>query len=234
MSHHSNHYQVIDAFFDCYSLSDAVSLLGRATKTADKEKKWKGQPPSHLLLFMEKFAELIAAAFSIVERDDHNIKVILNKDDKYLWSLAQYETYCGWHIRSAPWDFFPRHLSKKEFSDPYRVLKKFTRYRSLFAWKELLKDILFHALSPNSISEFDDGASLLIVWLHLHKLLEATHLMHVRTIDEKKQRRHFKGKDREQLLTEETVLAGEEKNNKTECSRQLAMHSFWQIRMHSF
>jgi len=215
MGHHSNHYQVIDAFFDCYDLSYAVSILGRAIKTADKEKTWKGQPPSHLLLFIEKLGELMEAAFSIVERYDHNSKASLDKDDtEEIWSLAQYETYCGWHIRSTPWDFFPRHLSKKEFLDPYRALEKFTRYRSLFAWKEIVKDILFHALSPNSISEFDDGTSILGTWLHLHKFLEATHLIQVRTIDEQKQRRRFEWKDRDSLLAGEGQVKGQNSGSK--------------------
>lgn len=210
MSHHFNHYQVIDAFFDCYGLSHSVSILSRAIKTAEAEKKWKGRSPSDLLFFMEKLGELMEAAFSIVERYDHNVEVILDKDDaEEIWSLAEYEIYCGWHIHSTPWDFFPRHLSKKEFLDPYRALEKFTRYRSLFAWKEIVKDILFHALSPNSISEFDDDTSILGTWLHLHKFLEATHLIQVRTIDVQKQRRRFKWKDREALL------AGEEQD-KTE------------------
>jgi len=82
-------------------------------------------------------------------------------------------------------------------------LSGYPGYRSLFAWKETLKDILFHTLSPDRISEFDDGNSILGTWLHLHKFLEATHLILARTIDEQNHRRRFKRKDRETLLAEE-------------------------------
>lgn len=188
MNYPPNHYQVIHAFFDCYGLSQAVGILNRIIKTADKENSWKGRSPSDVLFYMDNLTELAEAAFSIVETYDHKNEVILDHNKiENIWSLAQYHTWCGWHTHATPWDFFPRHLSKKEFLDPYRALEKFTAYRSLHAWKETLKDILFHALSPTSIAEFDDGTSILGTWLHLHKLLEASHLIEVRNPDNKKQ-----------------------------------------------
>lgn len=210
MSYRFNHYPVIDAFFDCYGLLHARAILSRMIKTADAEKIWKGRSPADLLYFVERLEELIEAVFSLTESYDHKTETILNESDNDTWLLNQYETYCGWHIHSSPWDFFPRHLSKKEFLDPYRALEKFTRYQSLNKWKAVLKEILSHALSPNSISEFDDGTSILGTWLQLHKLLEATHLIHVRSEDETKRRQRYKWKDRERLIAGDNP--DEEKN----------------------
>jgi len=88
----------------------------------------------------------------------------------------------GRHRDSTPWDFFPRHLSHQEFLIPYKALKKVVHYKSREEWKDILKTILQHALSPNSIYEFDDGIDLLKIWLLLHKLIEASHLVCVRAL----------------------------------------------------
>ena len=194
------HYFVINAFFDCYGLSQARSLLSRMIKAADSEKTWKGRSPSDLLFFTGKMEELMEAVFSLVGGYDYRPEVILDKDNSEdIWSLANYDSYCGWHIHSSPWDFFPRHLTQKEFLDPYRALEKFTGYRSLDKWKKVLSDLLFHALSPHSIYEFDDGAGILRTWLQLHKLLEAAHLVELRSNDEKKQHLRLKWKDKKGL-----------------------------------
>jgi len=190
----NNYYAVIASFFDCYDLSHARSILGKIIKTADSEKSWKGRYPVDVLHFSERLQQLIEAAFGIVEQYDFKPEAEIN-DDKELWFLAKHETYCGWHVHSTPWNFFPRYLSKKEFLDPYKALQKFTSCHSLAVWKMVLKEIVESALSPNSVDETDNG-SLLSAWLYLHKLVEATHLIEVRSTDENKKPR-FKWKDRD-------------------------------------
>jgi len=189
------YYQAIDNFFDAYSLPHALHMLAKLIKTADKEKIWKGACPANAIWFTERLELLTEAVFALQERYDYHKEVILDKDNSGLWMLNQYKTYCGWHRASAPWDFFPRHLSQKEFIDPYKVLKKFTKYRSLAGWKEILKDLRFNALSPHSISEFDDRIGIISIWLLLHKLLEAAHLIEVRMPDDEiKPRKKWKDK----------------------------------------
>ena len=173
-------------------------------KTADSGKTWKGGSPSDLIYFTEKLNELIDAVYYIVHRFEYRPEVILSKysnDDS--WDLKDYSTYCGWHSNSSPWDFFPRHLSKKEFLDPYKALEKFTKYSNHFRWKDVIKDILSHALSQVYLDEFDNGKRILRTYIHLHKLIEATHLIEVRIVeDEIKPRR--KWKDRNQMEMQST------------------------------
>jgi hypothetical protein len=199
------HYSIIYAFFDCYGLSHARSILSKMIKTADAEKIWKGSSPSDVLFFTEKMEELIEAVFAIVGRYDYKSEAVIeNIEDEKLWFLSEYQLYCGWHIHSTPWDFFPRHLSKKEFCDPYKALEKFTAYRSHYQWKDVLREFLFHALSPNSISEFDDGTSLLQSYIHLHKLIEATHLIEVRTNTKSNQPHRNRWKQKQKIQPETT------------------------------
>jgi hypothetical protein len=79
-----------------------------------------------------------------------------------------------------PWDFFPRHLSKKEFLDPYKALEKFASFRNIDQWKQVIRDLAIHALSEIPLNEFDDSNSILRTYIHLNKLIEATHLIEIR------------------------------------------------------
>lgn len=184
--------QIISTFFDTYGFYHARSLLGRIIKAAASQKVYKGNCPANVLHYMQKLQQLIEAAFTIIKQNDVRqgvrIKII---DTNKLWSLTNYETYCGYHIHSTPWHFFPRHLSQKEFLDPCMVLQKFTNKRPLKQWKQILKQITEQALSPQAINEMNETINILSIWLHLHKLIEAAHLIHVRTHD-KQNPPHFK------------------------------------------
>ncbi len=181
MNYPAGNFKALDDFFDAYSLAHARYMLGELIRSADAERIWKGKCPANAVWFTQKLQELISAVFAIIQEDQYPDEIILDKNNTDdLWMLKNYADYCGWHRASTPWDFFPRHLSQKEFLNPFRALKKFTRYRSLPAWSDALKELALHALSPDSIQEFEDGTSLLGTWLHLHKLLEAAHLLEVR------------------------------------------------------
>jgi hypothetical protein len=192
----STPYQTIHSFFDCYGLVNARSILKQLIKTADAGKTWRHSSPCSILYFAEKINELIEAVYTIINTSDQLPEIILDRDiDDSCWSLTDYDNYCGWHRNDTPWDFFPRHLSKKEFLDPYKALEKFTRYRNIDQWKEIIKDLEYHALSDISLNEFDDSKSILRIYIHLNKLIEATHLIKVRIQPEPpKLRRKWKDK----------------------------------------
>lgn len=175
-----NHYQTIDSFFDSFDLPSSIKLLRKTIKTANSRKKWKGVP-ANALYFTTRITDLITAVFGLLEEFHFNDEVIITVEkDAQPWSLTTYENYCGWPTGKTPWDFFPRHLSKKEFLNPYSALEKFTKQHTLSEWKYLLNDLLNHALSTESLSQFYDCDRILKSCRHLHKLLEATHLIEVR------------------------------------------------------
>lgn len=196
-------YQTIHNFFDCYGFCNAKSILSRMIKTADSGKTWNGHSPSELLYFTEKLEELIDTVYYIVHRFEYRPEVILDKDvNDEVWYLKDHSIYCGWYGNSSPWDFFPRHLSKKEFLDPYKALEKFTKYSNHLCWKDVIKDILFHALSQVYLDEFDNGKRILRTYIHLLKLIEATHLIEVRIIDdEMKPRRKWKDRNESEKIS---------------------------------
>jgi hypothetical protein len=174
-------YQTIDEFFDAFSLSHASALLGNLIKTAASYKTWKGACPANAIYFTDRLYLLAEAAFTIQQQYDYREEVVLDKENTGdIWMLDRYDIYCGWHRHSTPWHFFPRHLSQKEFIDPYRALKKFTGKYPLSEWKEILKELCFYSLSPHCLDGFDDGVSIIVLSQLLHKLIEATHLIEVR------------------------------------------------------
>jgi hypothetical protein len=174
-------YQTIHSFFDYYSLVYARTILKQLIKAADSEKTWKYSSPCDVVCFTEKINELIGAVYSIVGSFDQRPEAVLDKEIiDNCWQLTGYDSYCGGHRNDTAWDFFPRHLSKKEFIDPYKALEKFTRYRNSEQWKEVIKELEYHALADTRLDEFADSKSMLLTYIHLHKLIEATHLIEVR------------------------------------------------------
>jgi len=192
-------HNTIKSFFDCYGPSNARSILTKMIKTADSETSWKGSSPSHLLYFSEKMKELMKAAFSIISSYNYNDEVVLQKqEDDPIWSLTQYEHYCSGHIRYTPWHFFPRYLSQKEFLDPYKALEKFTRHQTLSEWKQTFKELLHHALSSTRINEFNNSTGIIHKYIHLHKLIEAAHLIAIRMDAEQPKPNNLKWKKEEE------------------------------------
>jgi hypothetical protein len=191
-------YQIISDFYGTWSLSQALSMLHSGLLSAQTKKSWKEGSPASLLYFFERLEELLLASVNLLENEDKREEAKLPKEGSY-WRLTGYEIFCGWHGASTPWDFFPRHLTKKEFLDPWKALQKIKRYKDIDEWKEQLKDLLHDALSESILDNGMSGEEVLNTWLLLHKLLEATHLIEVRAIkeDEDGPRPKWKNKEAE-------------------------------------
>lgn len=179
----SQHYHTIDNFFDTYDLPAAQKMLSRCIKAACSDKVWN-YLPANVLFFTEQLSMIIKAAIKIMQEYNFKKEIEIEAEtNSNLWMLNQYNTYCGWCKHRTPWDYFPRHLSKKEFLDPYLALEKFTNYHGPRQWKKIIANIRYYALSHESIFEIVDKPNFIDTWLHLHKLLEATHLIEVRQSD---------------------------------------------------
>lgn len=176
-------HQTITDFYSTWSLPHAANLLGSAIKAAQSEKSWKKGPPARLLFFFERLEELLTAVYALQENDEIREQAKLTRDKKHWW-LTTYPQYCGWPKDYTPWDFFPRHLTQKEFLDPWKALLKIRQWQTLAEWKLLLKELLHDALANCTIHDFMNGEQALNAWLLLHKLIEATHLIEVRAIKE--------------------------------------------------
>lgn len=175
-------YKTITEFYDTWSLPHAVQLLSSAILSANDEKVWKQGSPATLLYFFERLEELLVAIFELPE-DLYSDEAKPELNDQH-WRLTGYASYCGWPKKYSPWDYFPRHLTQKEFLNPWKAIRKIKRWQGIDEWKLQLKELLHDALSPKTIHDLMNGEQALNGWLLLHKLLEATHLIEVRAIHE--------------------------------------------------
>lgn len=186
----NQHYQTIDNFFDIYDLPAAQKMLTLCIKTACSDHVWK-HLPANVLFFTEQLTILSKAAIQIIQEYSY-IKEVEIEDQNEVWMLNQYAVYCGWCKHRTPWDYFPRHLSKKEFLDPYRALQKFAAFHNAGQWKKVISNIRYYALSHESVFEVVHRNSFITTWHHLHKLLDATHLIEIRqSIPQPKPRRKW-------------------------------------------
>lgn len=174
------YYRAIHEFFECFTLPFARNYLLSAIKAAESNRIWNKAAPSDLLYFFESLEALLSAVYSIVKDGNGTKKVILPKSPNTC-DLTQYHLYCGRYDQLQPWDYFPRALSTKEYRDPYIALQKFTTSATKKEWKVILHYLLSYALGPNSLSELGVNLELVSISEKLQKMLEACHLIHVRT-----------------------------------------------------
>jgi hypothetical protein len=162
----NQHYQKIDNFYDIYDLPAARKMLTRCIKTACADHAWQ-QLPANVLFFTEQLTILSKAAIQIAQNYNFIEEVEIEANDT-IWMLNQYQLYCGWCKYRTPWDYFPRHLSKKEFLDPYTALQKFAAYHNAGQWKKLIGHIRYYALSHVSVFEVVNKTGFLSTWHQLH------------------------------------------------------------------
>lgn len=173
-------YRAINEFFESFSLPFARVYLLSALKAAESKRIWNKAAPTDLLYFFESLEALLPAIYNIVKRGNKIKKVVLSKSTNAT-DLTQYHLYCGHYDQLKPWDYFPRTLSAKEYCDPYKTLQKFTAKASKKEWKETLNYLLSYSLGANSLSELGVNLELVRISELLQKMLEACHLIYVRT-----------------------------------------------------
>ena len=174
-------YKAIHEFFESFTLPFALDYLLSALKAAEGPTIWNKRAPSDLLYFFENLEVLVKAIYNIVKEGNKIKKVILPKSPNAC-DLTQYHLYCGCYDQHEAWDYFPRSLSAKEYREPYKALQRFTTWASKKEWQEYLHYLLSYALGSSRISELDNNLELIQISEHLQKMLEASHLIYVRTI----------------------------------------------------
>jgi hypothetical protein len=174
------YYQSIHTFFDSFTLPFARSYVLSSIKAAEGPDIWKKHAPTDLLFFFESLDEIIDSVYSIVKLDNKTGRLILNKKNGSI-DLNDSRLFCGIYDQHGPWDYFPRSLSAKEYIDPNKALQKFTSWTTKKEWKVNLRYILSYALGANSLSELGVNLELVRISELLQKMLDACHLIDVRT-----------------------------------------------------
>jgi len=169
-------YQVIAEFFCSTHLTAYRKCIKDALKAAAGKFIWRKYNPGDLLYDFKMIESVINAAY-LINKENKTSPLTISKESSFNPNL-----FCGWHADSTQWDYFPRALSFKEFSNPYLTFKRFFKYLSLPKWKLELQDLLDYALVETSLSEAGIEKDMLSLYFHLSKLIEAAHLIDVREI----------------------------------------------------
>ena len=175
-------YEIIEEFFCVADPAHYRKYILSILRAAYSEGYWKKSHPGDMLIFQEQMVALIRAAHGFMS-DKKNpqpkrARAIL--DDDALMNGINPASYAGLEKENEIWEFFPRYLTKKEFINPWLVFKKVLKYRNQGEWKSDLKIIVSYALSPygkESALEYD----YLSINIYLQKLVEAAHLIMIRT-----------------------------------------------------
>jgi len=173
------YHESIHDFFDSFPLSHARIYLLSACKAAESNHIWNKKPPVDLLFFFESLERLLSAVFTVVKSDRLSSKAVIRKP-VITPDLNLHDLYCASIDGSSAWDCFPRSLSVKEYTNPYRVLQKVTERAPKKEWNGILRDILHYALGSSSLSELGVNLELVTISELLLKMLDACHLIDVR------------------------------------------------------
>jgi len=195
----TNPYRVISHYFSWSALPAQRTSIRQIIAASIKERHWNKGHPRILIHAGERIEKLIEAAYLIQREDDKiaNNPSIINSSEVRK-DVVNPELYCGWAVMFFPWDYFPRHLTKAEYINPYKALRKFFKYRSLPEWKGLMKELMDCALSPQSVYELGAYFNVIKVSTMLQKLVEAAHLIEVREL--------MKIEDRKRTIHTEAIV----------------------------
>jgi len=170
-------YQTIAEFFSAADVVSHKKTIKAAISAALSDHICNKKNPGDLL-YDFKILESVVNATYLLNKEKKKSPLRIGKDNAFNPNL-----FCGWHAEMTEWDFFPRMLSFKEYSDPYVVFKRFFKFLSLAEWKRELNDILEYALVTTNFWDAGIETNSLSIFIHLTKLVEAVHLIDVREIN---------------------------------------------------
>lgn len=163
-------YQILAELFSVADLPTHRKTIKDLVQAASTSRIWRRENPGDLLHYIKLYESVIDAAY-LINKDKRKTEIINPKLEM------------GWDSGSSGWDSFPRHLSFKEFSNPYLVFKRFFKYLPLYQWKKELRYLLDYALTRPSLFEAGIEMDTLSTYIHLTKLIEAAHLIDIHEIN---------------------------------------------------
>ncbi|HMI77170.1 MAG TPA: hypothetical protein VK484_00170 [Ferruginibacter sp.] len=174
-------YHSIHDFFDVYIVSDALQYLQDILKIAAGKKIWKSSCPYSVLHYIVQLDKLSTAAFIIHNNFGQREQAIMNGSQKDPDFTTLLQASIGSKRGDNLWSCFPRSLTLKQFYDPYKSLRKFCEFMSEQNWKKAFSELQEYALSKRDISELYPPHNMIKLQLRLSQLIEACHLLEVRT-----------------------------------------------------
>lgn len=180
----ANPHLVISSFFREYGLQDAKKYISSWMTAVYEKVDWVRKSPNNLIYFTERLFRLIEAGWLINQMD--NSKRLANLSLQYDMEkidLMNPDLYCKTIFKESPWEYFPRNLNQKDYTNPYKVFPKFFKFHTLNEWKDELRNILQLALSNFDIEDSGEAINTLGYKKRLDKLVDACHLINVREFE---------------------------------------------------
>jgi hypothetical protein len=175
-------YNSIHDFFDVCNLDHAVKYTEDILQAAVGQKIWRKEAPSNLLFYMENFTSLYKAAFSIHYNYSKRTEAVIDPPENGVPDVSVTQNFMNERMyQSSVWSKFPRHLSEHQYHDPYKAVKRFCTYMAEPEWENYLKDVTEFALSKDTLDEVYHPYNILTVRLRMMQLIEACHLIDIRT-----------------------------------------------------
>lgn len=181
-NHTANPYKAISHFFEAFDLLSARDYIQTSLLAANSKKLWKGQCPAGLVAFYEDYKKLFTAAATITGSGcKRQTGIVAMKEGRPAAALTGFSLYCKPCDAAEHWLYMPRCLSVKEFCNPYKALKKAVRFIQQDKFDAPFDKVIQYALSYDSFRDACIDWDTLQLNIMLQKLLEAAHLLYVRT-----------------------------------------------------
>ncbi len=178
---------MIEDFFDCFGLYHAVSDTEHLIRSAANNKVYKKGTPGNLLFFKDRFEELVSAAFAITASRSERKEALLTFDEDNLSpDISRQRDFVSEGLYSDAFGDFPRSLNRWQYFNPYKAIKKFVSHKTEPEWKTTVKTIVEYALTDGTSDEEYPAGELMVIRLRMLQLIEACHLLFVRTSLNKK------------------------------------------------
>lgn len=174
-------YSSLYHFFDTFPLPMALQRVEQLVYTACASHSWRKSCPADLLFFTGHLQELCRAATQLYQHDHAAHCANIDTPETGMPDIMQTQQYVYPKYMLSPWECMPRHLSIRQYHQPGRVLAKFVQQMPETNWQQTIKELLEFALCKDSIEGSMPLAQVLKVRKRLLQLLEACHLIVVRT-----------------------------------------------------
>jgi hypothetical protein len=180
-----NPYIVVNNYFHQASLATHRRDVHNMLVASVQDRPCNDISPRDLIYIFDELEKLTEAAY-LLQCDDGKLEVnpSIIPEGEIRKNVIDLNLYCGWQSSVAPWSYFPRTLSRDEFLNPYKALRKFFKHQNLAGWRGIMKQISECALSDMSLYETEPEFNILKVSTLLQKAIEACHLVDVREIIE--------------------------------------------------
>ncbi|HEY4151031.1 MAG TPA: hypothetical protein VGM41_18965, partial [Chitinophagaceae bacterium] len=172
--------RVIVQFFDANHLQDALSQLKSCLKAAFSKRRLRRRTLLSMMAFREDMLRLLEAATLL--KDEGKSTIPEDAADPLATSW-----YCASIGRDyTEWDYLPRHLSRKQYFNPYRVFKQCSNMSTLPEWRVVIEGLIDAAAyrgmegEDGCICHSNEEPNAYSQCKRLVELVEAAHLIYVR------------------------------------------------------